>query len=539
MKLAELVDAPVLVAGAGISGLAAAAALVELGARVTVVDANPAALADLPDGAVAGAGEDLPAGTRLVVTGPGRRPDHALVAAAAAVGVPVIGEPELAWWIGAEAPDPPAWLAVTGTNGKTTTTGMLEAILRAAGLDAVACGNIGYPVVDAVRAGRRVLAVELSSFQLHWSPSVVPAAGCVLNVAEDHLDWHGSMAAYAAAKARALRGPVAVAGVDDPAAAALLAAAPAARKVGVTLGEPVPGQLGIVDQLLVDRAFPAGPDAPEAGPDRAKAVLARSDLANAAFARSGAAAAAALARVADVHPGGPPGLTDALAAAALARAVGVAPGHVAAGLAGFRPGRHRADLVATVAGVRYIDDSKATNPHAAAASLAAQAPAPVVWVVGGLLKGASVDELVAGHAGRLRAAVVIGTDRRAIVAALARHAPDVPVVEVEERHDGLMIPARTAEPPGGVMETAVHRAAALARPGDVVLLAPAAASMDQFRDYAERGRAFAAAVDGLGAAAGVPGEGAPVSERASEPRTQRVRTVLKPSGPTERSEGVR
>ena len=165
--------------------------------------------------------------------------------------------------------------------------------------------------------------------------------------------------------------------------------------------------------------------------------------------------------------------------------------------------------MATVAGVRYVDDSKATNPHAAAASLAAQAPSPVVWVVGGLLKGASVDELVAGHAGRLRAAVVIGTDRRAIVAALARHAPDVPVVEVEGRHDGLMIPARTTEPLGGVMEAAVRRAAALARPGDVVLLAPAAASMDQFRDYADRGRAFAAAVAGLGAAAAVPGEGAP------------------------------
>jgi UDP-N-acetylmuramoylalanine--D-glutamate ligase len=507
VKLSELVDAPVLVAGAGISGLAAAAALVELGARVTVVDANPAALADLPGGVVAGAGEDLPAGTRLVVTGPGRRPDHPLVTAAAATGVPVVGEPELAWWIGAETPDPPVWLAVTGTNGKTTTTGMLEAILVAAGLDAVACGNIGYPVVDAVRAGRRVLAVELSSFQLHWSPSVVPAAGCVLNVAEDHLDWHGSMPAYAAAKARALRGPVAVAGVDDPAAAALLAAAPAARKVGVTLGEPEPGQLGIVDGVLVDRAFGAA----GAGADAAKAALGALNAPKAAFATSGRPApvrdGVELARVGDVRPGGPPGLTDALAAAALARAAGVAPRHVAAGLAGFRPGRHRADLVATVAGVRYVDDSKATNPHAAAASLAAQAPAPVVWVVGGLLKGASVDELVAGHAGHLRAAVVIGTDRRAIVGALARHAPDVPVVEVEGRHDGLMIPARTAEPPGGVMDAAVRRAAELARPGDVVLLAPAAASMDQFRDYAERGRAFAAAVAGLGAAAGVPGEG--------------------------------
>jgi UDP-N-acetylmuramoylalanine--D-glutamate ligase len=214
-----------------------------------------------------------------------------------------------------------------------------------------------------------------------------------------------------------------------------------------------------------------------------------------------------LAPVAAVQPGGPPGITDALAAAALARAAGVAPGHVAAGLAAFRPGPHRADLVGTVGGVRYVDDSKATNPHAAAASLASVAPAPAVWIVGGLLKGASVDELVARHGAGLRAAVVIGTDRRAIVAALARHAPDVPVVEVGAGDDDPMLPARTADPgplapstarPAGPMDRAVRHAAALARPGDVVLLAPAAASMDQFRDYADRGRAFAAAVAGLG-----------------------------------------
>jgi UDP-N-acetylmuramoylalanine--D-glutamate ligase len=511
---ADLEDAPVLVAGAGVSGRAAAAALVELGARVTVTDASPEALVDLPEGAAAlvasGAGEELPAGTRLVVTGPGRRPDHPLVAAATAAGVPVVGEPELAWWIGAAVPasggpasggpasgGPPTWLVVTGTNGKTTTTGMLEAILRAAGLDAVACGNIGYPVVDAVRAGHRVLAVELSSFQLHWSPSVVPSAGCVLNVAEDHLDWHGSMTAYAAAKARALRGPVAVAGADDPAAAALLAASPAAHRVGVTLAEPAPGQLGVVDGVLVDRAFgrdrraePSAATGVGVGGPRARRLREDPD-------------GVALADVAAVRPGGPPGVTDALAAAALARAVGVAPEHVAAGLAAYRPGPHRADLVATVAGVRYVDDSKATNPHAAAASLAAQAPAPVVWIAGGLLKGASVDELVARNAAGLRAAVVIGTDRRAIVAALARHAPDVPVVEVGAGDDDRMLPARPAPVdrpsavPAGPLDRAVRRAAALARPGDVVLLAPAAASMDQFRDYTHRGRAFAAAVAGL------------------------------------------
>jgi UDP-N-acetylmuramoylalanine--D-glutamate ligase len=326
---------------------------------------------------------------------------------------------------------------------------MLEAILRAAGRSTVACGNIGYPLVDAVRGGHDVLAVELSSFQLHWSPSVVPAAGCVLNVAEDHLDWHGSMDAYAAAKALALRGPVAVAGVDDPAAAALLAASPAARRVGVTLGAPGPDQLGVEGGVLVDRAFGGG------------------DLAD----------------VVSVHPGGPSGITDALAAAALARAYGVGPDAVRAGLDDFRPGPHRSAVVGTVAGVAYVDDSKATNPHAAHAALAARTE-PVVWIVGGLLKGASVDALVAAHAGRLRAAVVIGTDRTEIVTALARHAPDVPAVEVVPGDD---------EP----MTTAVRRAAALARPGDVVLLAPAAASMDQFVDYADRGRAFATAVGEL------------------------------------------
>jgi UDP-N-acetylmuramoylalanine--D-glutamate ligase len=288
----------------------------------------------------------------------------------------------------------------------------------------------------------------------------------VLNVAEDHLDWHGSMAAYTAAKARALRGAVAVAGVDDPPAAVLLAASPAGRRVGVTLGEPAPDQLGVVGGTLVDRAFGA-PDEVGVGRHVDGVVLAS---------------------VADVHPGGPPGLTDALAAAALARSAGVGADAVRAGLRGFRPGPHRAELVGTVDGVRYVDDSKATNPHAAAASLAAQAPSPVVWVVGGLLKGASVDDLVARCAAGLRAAVVIGTDRRAVVAALARHAPDVPAVEVEGGDDGAVTDGPL------IMELAVRRAAALARPGDVVLLAPAAASMDQFRDYAERGTAFAAAV---------------------------------------------
>lgn len=467
MDLVTLRDAPVLVAGAGISGRAAAAALVDLGARVTVTDANAAQLVDLPAGvATRQPPESLPDEVALVITGPGRRPDHPLVRKAEAAGVPVVGEPELAWWISQASAQPPTWLVVTGTNGKTTTVGMLAAICQAAGWDAVACGNIGYPVVDAVRAGHQVLAVELSSFQLYWSPSIQPAVGCVLNLAEDHLDWHGSLAAYGAAKARALTGPVAVAGVDDPAAARLLAEAPAQQRVGVTLNEPGPDQLGIVNGVLVDRAFDGGE----------------------------------LVETAAVHPGGPPGLIDALAAAAVARAAGARPAAVRVGLEGFRPGPHRAQVVAEVDGVCYVDDSKATNPHAAAASLAAHRDHPIVWIVGGLLKGASVDELVARNADRLRAAVVIGTDRVKILDALARHAPKVRVVEVETGNDDTVpeptfpgaVPSRPHPP--DPMRIAVRHAAELAQPGDVVLLAPAAASMDQFSDYRHRGRAFAEAV---------------------------------------------
>ena len=457
---------PVLVAGAGVSGLAAAVALRDAGSPVFVSDDRPAALAGLPDGVRAWAGPGLPDGVRTVVTSPGRRPDHPLVAEAAAAGAEVIGEPELAWRLGELTGKPPAWLVVTGTNGKTTTTEMLAAVLHTAGLDAVACGNIGYPVVSAVAAGHEVLAVELSSFQLHWSPSVRPLAGVVLNVAEDHLDWHGGAAGYAAAKAAALVGDVAVAGVDDPVAARLLAAAPAARRIGVTLDEPGPDQLGVSGGMLVDRAFGGG-------------ELVAADA---------------------VVPPGPPGITDALAAAALARAYGVGTGPIGRALASFTPGPHRSAPVGTHAGVDYLDDSKATNPHAAAAALAAIAArrpgARTVWVVGGLLKGVAPDalgELAAARAAQLAGIVVIGTDRAPIVETLARHTPDLPVVEVGQRHDGVMVPSDQPDP----MPEAVRRAAAIARPGDVVLLAPAAASMDQFRDYAHRGAAFAAAVAAL------------------------------------------
>ncbi|MFC7340664.1 UDP-N-acetylmuramoyl-L-alanine--D-glutamate ligase [Saccharopolyspora griseoalba] len=442
----------VLVAGAGVSGRSAAEALLAVGAAVTVTDASADRLAALASLQAQGAElvpglDEPPEGTDLVVTSPGWRTDAPLLAASAAAGVEVIGEVELAWWLDQEKSEGPStWLAVTGTNGKTTTVTMLESVLRAAGVDVVACGNVGLPVVDAVRAGNRVLAVELSSFQLHWQRALRPEAAVVLNLADDHLDWHGSLESYGAAKGKIFAGnEVAVANADDE-WSSRLAAGSGRSRVSFTLGEPGRGQLGVSGSDLLDRAF--GEDV-------------------------------VLAAVSDVHPGGPHNLANALAAAALARAHGVPPEAVAEGLRAFQPGAHRSVVVAESAGVSYVDDSKATNPHAADAAL--RAHERVVWIAGGLLKGADVDQLVADNADRIAAAVLIGRDRAEFSTALGRHAPDVPVREVGSGDDAGMLEA-------------VRLAHDFARPGTVVLLAPAAASMDMFTDYAHRGRAFAAAV---------------------------------------------
>jgi UDP-N-acetylmuramoylalanine--D-glutamate ligase len=348
---------------------------------------------------------------------------------------------------------------------------MLHAMLTAAGSRAVLCGNIGNPVLDVLAEGPRtrgadqgedLLAVELSSFQLHWAPSLRPDAGVVLNVAEDHLDWHGSMQAYARDKARVLDGRVAVAGLDDPVAAELLRTAAAPVRVGFRLGEPRVGELGVRDGMLVDNAFASGLE---------------------------------LASMATIPVAGPVGVLDALGAAALARAVGTPPEAISAALASFQLGRHRAEVVAVVDGVTYVDDSKATNPHAAQASI--RGYPSVVWVAGGLLKGASVDDMVATVANRLVAAVLIGQDRAVVREALLRHAPDVPVVEVVTGEDSGVLGNTEDSSADALMAAVVDAARGLAGPGDTVLLAPAGASFDQFSGYGHRGDAFAAAVRAL------------------------------------------
>ncbi|AOW94714.1 UDP-N-acetylmuramoylalanine--D-glutamate ligase [Rhodococcus sp. WMMA185] len=483
----------VLVAGAGISGRATIEPLGDLGALVTVTDSDADALgACARQGAATILIDDLLADRdriaefALVVASPGFRPDAPVLTLAADAQVPVWGDIELSWQVdraGLYGP-PRQWLVVTGTNGKTTTTSMLHSILEAARLPSQACGNIGLPVLDALRetAPRAaVLAVELSSFQLHWAPSVRPAAGAILNIAEDHLDWHGGMQAYIDAKSRALSGEVAILGLDDAVASSLRSSSPAPRTLGFRLGAPESGELGVEGGYLVDRAFADG--------ER-------------------------LAPAQGIVPPGPAGLMDALAAAALARAVGVGPDAVAEGLANHVVGPHRAARVATVGGVTFVDDSKATNPHAARSSILAHER--LVWIAGGQLKGARVDDLVEEVAGRLAGAVLLGLDAPQIAESLARHAPEVPVVRVERGDDAGVIEAPRVRGAQGwsrtvpqrvvlasdtdgdaLMGVVVREAAALARAGDAVVLAPAAASLDMFDSYGHRGRSFADAVGRL------------------------------------------
>jgi UDP-N-acetylmuramoylalanine--D-glutamate ligase len=445
----------VLVCGAALAGQSIASALLARGATVLLADRaeTPSVARLVAAGArFVGSPDAIPDSVEQVVTSPGWRPDNPLLADAAAHGLEVIGEVEFAWRLRGTGAAP--WLAVTGTNGKTTTVRMLESILRASGQHALAVGNVGVSIVDAVLSAEPydVLAVELSSFQLHWSSSITPQAAALLNVAPDHLDWHGSMDAYTDTKTQVWNSPVAIGNADDPVVAGLLAASDAPMRIGFTLAEPARGQFGVRDGILVDHAFDTD--------------------------------VVTLVSAADIRPAGRHNVANALAAAALARAHGVSAADVDSGLRAFVPDPHRNQFLVDRGGVSYVDDSKATNPHAALASLMAYER--VVWIAGGQLKDAPVDELVAAVADRLAGVVLLGQDRAVIAAALRRHAPDVPVIDVSNADDGAMTEvARTA--------------AGLARPGDTVLLAPAAASYDMFTGYAARGAAFEAAVRTLDA----------------------------------------
>jgi len=477
----------VAVLGLGVTGFAAADTLAELGADVLVVagaapDERTGLLDVLGVRLVRTGQADVPAELAkhkpdLVIASPGFHPDHALLLWAAEQGIPVWGDVELAWRLRDKVGAPAEWILVTGTNGKTTTVQLTATMLAAAGFRVAPCGNIGIPVLDAVRdpQGWDVLVVELSSYQLHHLPrtgpgALVPWASVCLNVADDHLDWHGSAAAYRDAKSVVYANTqvACVYNKSDTATLRMVEDADVqegARAIGFGLGVPGPSEFGIVDGILCDRAFLE---------DRFERAIELTTVP--ALVDAGLAAPHVIANV--------------LAASALARSFGVPAETIGAALETFRLDAHRIEVVAIAGDIRWVDDSKATNAHAADASL--RAFDSVVWLVGGLLKGVDIDELVKNHVPRLRGAIIIGADRAALREAFQRHAPALRVVEVE------------ADDTGQVMPNAVRFAAEVAEAGDVVLLAPAAASMDQFADYAERGRLFAQAVhEFLG---GLPGD---------------------------------
>ena len=465
----------VAVLGLGVTGLAATDTLTELGAAVLVVAAEAseersAIVEVIGARLVSDSAAEFPLDAHdpeLFVVSPGYPPDHRLIVWAQERGIPIWGDIELAWRLRDKVGEPSEWIVVTGTNGKTTTTQLTEHLLRGAGLRVAAVGNIGIPVLDAVRRpdGFDVLVVELSSFQLNWlaragAGALHPLASVCLNLADDHLDWHGSVRAYREAKATVYWNTkvACVYNKSDRATIAMVEDAEVqegARAIGFGLEAPGPSDFGVVDGILLDRAFLE---------DRERAALELTTVAE----------------LSDTGLASPHNVSNVLAACALARAAGTPIETVRASLASFRLDQHRTEAVAFASEILWVNDSKATNPHAAQAAL--RSFGSVVWVVGGLLKGVDIDALVKDNAGRLRAAVVIGNDREAVLSAFARHAPEVAVLEV------------SASQTDQVMLEAVRLAGGVAVPGDVVLLAPAAASMDQFEDYADRGRRFAAAV---------------------------------------------
>lgn len=462
---------PVWIAGAGVSGRGAADLATQLGWSVCIIDSNFTAARELADRHGGSAMTVDEAHSRLdeaslIVTSPGWRPDTPLLHDAQEQGVPVIGDVELAWCADRDGRfgEPRTWLAVTGTNGKTTATAMLASMMAESGAAAEAVGNIGVAVGTALTQTPRVgvMVAELSSFQLHWSPTLTPDAGVVLNLAEDHIDWHGSMDAYAADKARVYRGPVIVVNADDErvcreaerymelSSTSSSGDTPARRVIEFTMGEPGAGQIGVIDGRIVDRAcVPAHSE----GVDIADATR--------------------------ISPPGPAGVADALAATAIARSQGVEPDAIARALSSFVVEKHRGQVVFEAGDIRWIDNSKATNPHATDAALSAVESC--VWIAGGQLKGAQIDDLIHKNADRISAAVVLGQDRQIIRQSLATIHPRIPLTVI------------TSTDPVIAMNEAVQAASRLAQPGDTVLLAPAAASLDMYTGMSQRGDLFAEA----------------------------------------------
>ena len=450
----NLREKKILIAGAGVTGTAAARALTKRGAEITLVDEKVRTNSEFsllkPEDIVI---QDFD----VLLVSPGWREDHPLVSAARANDLDIINEIDLAWSL---KPASQKWLGLTGTNGKTSTVELTAHMIRTGGNSAIACGNVGTTVIEAVESSEKYdyLVLELSSFQLHWLQDSNFVACAILNIAQDHLDWHGTFDAYAAAKISLLdKSTTAILNGEDP-EIVTRANHWLGRKVFFSLDTPAPGEIGIVEELLIDRAFVADP-----------------------------LEASMFCELTDVTPTVPHNVANALAAAGLARVIGISHEKIREAIETFKPGRHRIETVLLKDEITWINDSKATNPHAAAASI--MSALSVIWVAGGLAKGAAMGDLVARVKSRVRVAILIGEDRDLIAREIATHAPEIEVVLIDVPADYVK-----GSDSNSLMESVVEAARSRAKSGDTVLLAPACASMDQFLSYADRGDRFAKAV---------------------------------------------
>jgi UDP-N-acetylmuramoylalanine--D-glutamate ligase len=446
-------DKKVLILGAGVTGLAVARSLVKRGALVSLADD---VITEVAGFNVAMTNTYSAVNFDALVVSPGWKSDHFLIIEAEKSGVELWNEVDLAWKLRAELVPNQRWIALTGTNGKTTTVEMAAAMLRQGGVSAIACGNVGTTVIESVESPEKyeVLVLELSSFQLHWIQEATFVAAAILNIAEDHLDWHGGFDEYAKAKMAILdRASTGIFNGDDPEVVSR-STHWKGRKVFFSLDTPGPGEIGVVEELLVDRAFVSNPQE-----------------------------AAMIAEVVDVIPTVPHNVANALAAAGLARAIGISHESIRLALQSFKLGRHRIEVIFSKNEINWINDSKATNPHAAAASLMSTLSA--IWIAGGLAKGAEMGELIKRCKSRIKVAILIGSDREMIAAELRENAPEVEIVYVDAPSSYVKGGADNA-----LMEAVVDAAKSRAVAGDTILLAPACASMDQFLSYADRGDRF-------------------------------------------------
>ena len=439
----ELSAKKVAIIGAGVTGSALLDFFITRGIN-----------ADMYDERAPGALREVNSTYDLAVVSPGWRVDHPIIVALETTGCEIMSEIDFAWKVKEEIAPDQKWIALTGTNGKTTTIQMMQSIFDFSTKSGVACGNVGEPVIAVLASGESFdyLALELSSFQLQWSRLPRYEAVALLNIAPDHIDWHGSFDQYAIAKLKLLEaGSVAIINGQDS-ESVIRSASWSGRKIFYNLDTPQAGELGLVENLLVDRAFTSDPSR-----------------------------AVDFAELSDIHPAVPHNVSNAMAAAGLALAIGISHEEIRAGLQNFTLDRHRLEVVLEKDGISWVNDSKATNPHAAAAALLSHMSS--IWIAGGLAKGAEMGPLIERCALRIKAAILIGQDAPIIATALSKFAPKIPYFIISFNGDSEEL-----------MRDVVAKAQELATSGDTVLLAPACASMDQFHDYADRGEKFVAVV---------------------------------------------